>query len=301
MHKRQRQERGASAKDLGEKRHKTAGAQVLSAADARVKCILASLLHNDVLATVDVGSSASGLQQPSSETGLEALKLPDCSCCPFHRAHALNIVVNSADVRQRVSPFSWPHVKQLLHRRAIHSLTIQHSADGQRALLRSFIHLPPPPPPPTSSSNPHQHHHHPHPQQHAGDGAPEQQTRLEKEKEKDKAAAARAAQTPEICSCFGGTPNAAYIAAAAIAARGPSSPPSNGNATPTPTTPAQHFFASTTPAGTCDPPERYTHVVQVLLRTSDWSLLACSSSCCGVGYDALHSQLCPGVAAVMLA
>ena len=53
--------------------------------------------------------------------------------------------------------------------------------------------------------------------------------------------------------------------------------------------------------GTCGPPERYTHCVEVLLRADDLGLVAASSSCCGTGYDALQSQLCPGVAAVMLA
>ncbi|GLC48237.1 hypothetical protein PLESTB_000073900 [Pleodorina starrii] len=166
-------------------------------------------------------------------------------------------------------------VKKLLHRRCVHSLTVQHSKDGERALLRAFLHVP--------------------------------------------------HDDIEVCSC-NGTPTAARVAAAAAAAAATNHRPAGGgrsganpDGTGSETAAAGGSTAGAGEAqdsgsgdggvaaaelaapGTCGPPERSTHVVEVLLDTEHWALQSCSSSCCGVGYDVLHSQLCPAVAAVVLA
>ncbi|KXZ54478.1 hypothetical protein GPECTOR_4g543 [Gonium pectorale] len=149
---------------------------------------------------------------------------------------------------------------------SVNSLSAQHSADGERVLLRAFLRI----------------HH----------------------------------DDLEPCSC-NGTNNAARVArAAASDPRRRSEGTAGAAADARPTAAAAGAAdggegaagAGSTAAGTacvapgtCGPAERYGHVVEVLLRTDDWSLAACSSSCCGVGYDALHSQLCPAVAAVLLA
>ncbi len=173
-------------------------------------------------------------------------------------------------------------MKKLLHRRCVHSLTAQHSGDGQRLLLRALLHVP-----------------------HAD---------------------------VEVCS-VNGTPNAARVAAEARAAGGDAGAAAaaataaghnsgtNGGAQPAANgTPDDADGggrsgdgnggagaadelppAAAPPPGTCGPAGCYTHSVEVVLRAADGALLACSSSCCGVGYDALQAQYCPAVAAALLA
>ncbi|EFJ52249.1 hypothetical protein VOLCADRAFT_87230 [Volvox carteri f. nagariensis] len=251
------------------KRRKFPGPEAVQKVTSRLRSILESLVQN---ATLTEDCSVSG-QLPTGcgrEALLARVSLPECKGCAFHLCHRARL--RADDIRQRVSPWAWRDVKNLLHSRCVHSLTAQHSKDGERVLLRGFLHVP--------------------------------------------------HDDVEICSC-NGTPTAAHVSRAAAAANNRSAGTTGGGRTPAnPDGPnietsggAAALSAHGVPSGdgdgaapvglaapgTCGPPERSTHVVEVLLSCGDWSLLACSSSCCGVGYDPLHSQLCPAVAAVLLA
>ncbi|GIL52810.1 hypothetical protein Vafri_8581 [Volvox africanus] len=241
------------------KRHRGSGPEVLQKRNGRLTAILEPLLHS---ATLTERGPLSG-QPTSGPSGREALlsqvSLPECACCALHLS--LPRDMRADDIRKRVSPWVWSDVKQLLHRRCVHSLTAQHSKDGERVLLRGFLHVP--------------------------------------------------HDDLEVCSC-NGTPNAARVVRTAGDARPAAKNPggvdseAGGDATAATSGSASGCDAAAAAAGlaapgTCGPPDRFTHVVEVIVSTEDWSLQSCSSSCCGVGYDALHSQLCPAVAAVLLA
>ncbi|GIM07216.1 hypothetical protein Vretimale_11423, partial [Volvox reticuliferus] len=239
------------------KRRNGSGPEIMQRRNGRLSAILEPLVHS---ATLAERGPLSG-QPVSGPSGREALlsrvSLVECACCAFHLLHSRDM--RADDIRQRVSPWAWSDVKQLLHRRCVHSLTAQHSKDGERVLLRGFVHVP--------------------------------------------------HDDLEVCSC-NGTPNAARVVRTTGAARPAAHPDGASSETGAGAIAAASGAASgcdgsaaagLAAPGTCGPPDKFTHIVEVIVSTADGSLQSCSSSCCGVGYDALHSQLCPAVAAVLLA